>query len=656
MEIAKSDIQDIYPLSPMQQGMLFHTLFSSGNEAPLMQWSCRIEGDVDVPALRRAWDQVIARHAILRTAVVLEDGGEPVQVVFRSVPLPWQERDWRRSSPEDRERSVREFLEEDRQSAFELLEPPLMRVALLRLSDHDSVFVWTFHLLLLDGWSMGMVRNEVWASYEALLHGTELQPPLPRPYRDYIAWHQRQDPARAERFWRRTLRGIAAPTPLVVGRSATDAEDANGGYEEREIRLSAEATRSLLEFARRHRLTLSTIVRAAWALLLGRYSGEPTVVFGAVMSGRPADLAGVESIVGLLVNTLPVRVDIPEDEPVRSWLQRLQEQQSEFLDYESSRLVDVQGWSEVPRGLPLFETILAVQTYPVAGALRSREEKLGIREVRNFERTNYPLTVHVVPGDALSLGIAYDRSRFDRPTIERMLSHFETLLLSLAEDGDRRISDISCLTQRERNQILVEWNQTDVSYPPEATLPHLFEKQVERTPHAEAVVFGEESLTYEQLNDRANRLASYLRRRGVGSEVLVGLCLERSLEMLVGLLGILKAGGAYLPLDPSYPSKRLEFLLEDSGARVVLTGPGRPDSLAPPAVPIVRLDRDWEEIERERPKNLEGGAKPADLAYVIYTSGSTGQPKGTLNTHRGICNRLLWMQDTYRLSQQDRVL
>ncbi|MFN2635013.1 MAG: condensation domain-containing protein, partial [Thermoanaerobaculia bacterium] len=317
-------IEDIYPLSPMQEGMLFHSLYGGEEDAPLLQWNCRFEKGIDAAAFRGAWERVIDRHAILRTAIVLEEAEEPVQVVFGSVPAPWRERDLSELSAADRARAIEDCLKRDRHARFELTEPPLMRFALLRLTEHSSLFVWTFHLLLLDGWSTALVWNEALALYESLRAGQAPALTSPRPYREYIAWQQRQGPARAERFWSEALAGVTAPTPLVVERTATGSTEEGAGYDEREIRLSAAATRSLQEFSRRHRLTLNTLMRAAWALLLHRYSGEPTVVFGATSSGRPAALPGVESMVGLFINTSPVRVDVPDEESVATWLKRLQ--------------------------------------------------------------------------------------------------------------------------------------------------------------------------------------------------------------------------------------------------------------------------------------------------------------------------------------------
>ena len=655
METSPGNLEDIYPLSPMQQGMLFHTLYSARGEAPLLQWSCRFENGVDVPALRRVWERVIERHAILRTAVVLEEGGEPVQVVFRSVPLPWQERDLRELSPADRKRSVHEFLEQDRHAGFELLEPPLMRFTLIRLTESASVLIWTSHLLLLDGWSMAAVLNEMWALYEAFCRGEEPRLESRRPYRDYIAWYQRPNPVLAEPFWRKTLKGIVAPTPMAIDRTPMTAVDPGGDYAEEEIRLSPDATRALHSFCRQYHLTLSTLLRASWALLLSRYCGETSVVFGATVSGRPPDLPGVESIVGLLINTLPVRVDVPEDEPVLTWLKRLQEQQSELLEYESSRLVDVQGWSEVPRGLPLFESVLVVQTYPVDEALRLRRKHLGIHEAFVFARTNIPLTVEVKPREELSIKASFECARFESSAILGMLSHFRTLLERMVADPAQKVFALSPLTEDERRRLLIEWNATQRTFDQARPVHELFEAQAQATPDAVAVVCGGYRRTYREIEEHATRIASFLRLRGAGPEVRVGLCAQRSIELVVGALAILKAGAAYVPLDPGHPPQRIARMLADAGVSLVLTQTQLEPLLRGLPVKAVRIDSEWpmSPDAATGPKD-RGRTGPDNLAYVIYTSGSTGRPKGVAVRHAGLTNLVRWHQETYRVTPNDR--
>jgi non-ribosomal peptide synthetase component F len=322
----------------------------------------------------------------------------------------------------------------------------------------------------------------------------------------------------------------------------------------------------LQSLGRQHQLTLNTFVQGALALLLSRYSGKDDVVFGAVVSGRPSDLAGIESMVGLFVNTLPVRVHVSPDSSLRSWLHQLQAQQVEMRRFEFSPLVDIQGWSDVPRDLPLFENLYVFQNYPVEAPASDPDMNLAIRDYHVTERGNYPLTFTVGQDAQLSIKVLYDCSCFDTHTIQRMLGHLQTLLEGMVDNPTQRLANLPLLTDSERHQLLVAWNDTTTAYPKDQCLHQLFEAQVEHTPDAVALVLDDQHVSYRELNARANQLAHHLQGLGVGPEVPVGLCVERSLEMVVGLLGILKAGGAYVPLEPSYPAERLAFMLADEDA------------------------------------------------------------------------------------------
>ncbi len=632
------DIQDLYPLSPMQQGMLFHSLYAPESGMYVEQFSCTLHGNLDVTAFERAWQRVVDRHSVLRTAFVGESLKEPAQVIYRQVKLPIEQEDLRGLSSVEQAARLNKFLAAERRRGFALSDAPLMRIMLGRITDDAYEFVWCHHHALLDGWSVPIVFQEVLAFYDAFSRGGDLRLEPPRPYRDYIVWLKRQDVSKAETFWRETLKGFTAPTPLVVDRSRGSAADASARAVEVETHLSAEATAALNALARKNRLTLNTLAQGAWALLLSRYSGEDQVVFGATVSGRPAELAGAETMVGLFINTLPVRVRVPPDASLLSWLKDLQTYQTELRQYEYSPLVQIQGWSAVPRGLPLFESIMVFENLPVGEALQEGKTDLEIFNVRSAEQTNYPITVIIGPARELMLKISYDSSRFDQPTILRMLGHLQTLLEGMASQPDGLLAAIPMLTQAERQQLLVEWNDTHADYPLDRCVHELFEAQVKRIPDAIALVYEEERVTYRELNRRANQLAHYLQKLGVGPEVIVGICVEPSIEMIVGVLGVLKAGGAYLPLDPTYPKTRLGFMLEDSHVLVLLTQERLTKQLPEHTTRVVCLDADSNMIARECDEDPISDVTPDNLAYVIYTSGSTGTPKGTLLQHRGLCN------------------
>ncbi|GAB1537692.1 hypothetical protein NUACC21_03430 [Scytonema sp. NUACC21] len=647
------DIADIYPLSSVQQGMLFHTLYASESGVYCQQFNCTFTGSLDVEAFGTAWQQVVARHAILRTAFTWEHSDVPLQVVYRQMKLPLEIHSWLGLSPQEQQQQLANFIEQDQHKGFQLTEAPLMRLTLIQMSENVYQFVWSYHHILLDGWSLPLVFKEVLGYYQALSVGQELHLPPSRSYREYIAWLQTQKLEVAEQFWRQTLQGVTAPTPLVVD---THHVSEPQSYSEEILTLSSETTSALVSFARQHQLTLNTLVQAAWALLLSRYSGESDVVFGVIVSGRSPAIKGVESIVGLFINTLPMRVEVSHKDTVLPKLKQIQKLQVEMSAYEYTPLLQIQGWSDVPKGLPLFESIVVFENYPVDAALEEHSQKLDINDVRTFERTNYPLTLIAQPGVQLSLRFIYDSQRFESASITRMMGHFQTLLQGLVANPQQKLSELPLVGTRELQQYLVEWNNTQAVYPQELCLHSLFEQQVQKTPHAEAVVFQEQRLTYSELNAKANQLAHYLISLGVKPEVLVGVCVERSLDMVVALLGILKAGGAYVPLDPTYPSARLAYMLSDSQVSVLLTQAQLLSKLPAHQARVVALDTEWQEIAQHSPDNCATAVTQDNLAYVIYTSGSTGNPKGVAISHHSPVTLVQWAQEVFTPQQCAGVL
>ncbi|MCP4658874.1 MAG: AMP-binding protein, partial [bacterium] len=567
-------VEDLYPLSPLQHGLLFHALYEPDSGEYSEQISCSMEGELEVAAFRRVWQWTVDRHAILRTAFLWEGLDQPLQMVQRTAALPWEEQDWRGRSPEELEQGMEALVRADRSRGFELSEAPLARVTLIRTGETAYRFLFSFHHLLLDGWSVGRLLQEIFSCYGASCRGRAPDLGSPRPYRDYIALLAQRDLAAAEAFWRRSLAGFTAPSVLSAEHRPQSAPAA-GDYREHGITVPATLNAALQSLAACHGMTVNTLVQGAWALLVARYSGREDVVFGTTTSGRPADLPGVESMIGLFINTLPVRVRISPQEALPAWLERFQVQQAELRHFEYSPLDQVQRWSEVPTNRALFDHILVFENFPMDASLKQPAEGLEIRDVRSFGRTNYALTVVVVPTPQLVLNLLHDSRTLDTVTILRMLGHFENLLRSLTDDpatgfGPRRLGELSMLATSERQQLLVEWNDTAGRYPHEAAIHELFAAQAARRPEAVAVDLGEAQMSYGELNRRANQLAHHLRACGVGPEVCAGLCVERSLEMVVATLGILKAGGTYVPLDPSYPAERLAFMLEDAAAPVVV--------------------------------------------------------------------------------------
>ena len=631
----KRTIEAVYPLTPMEQGMLFHTLYAPESGVYFEQFRCTLKGPLHVEAFAEAWQQVVDRHAALRTSFSWQQLDKTVQVVLRQISLPLTQQDWRGFSTGEQASKLQTYLQTERHKGFDLAKAPLMRLGLMQTAVNEHIFIWNYHHLLLDGWSVPLVLKEVLSLYEAICQGQPAHLSHPPAYQEYITWLAQQDETAAAAYWQKTLAGFTTPTPLVVDHSAANQ---SAQFAEAQIRLSETTTTALQTLARQQKLTLNTFIQGAWALLLHRYSGSEDIVFGATVSGRPPQLAGVEQMIGLFINTLPLRVAIRPRMPVIDWLQQLQACWVEARQYEHSALSQIQGWSDVPRGTPLFNSILVFENFPVDAALLANEGSLTVSHVQAIEQANYPLTLVSGLALALPLRLAYDGHLFEEATIRRMLGHLQTLLQGIIAQPTRCIVDLPLLTAAEQQQIMVDWNETQVDFPVDKTVTQLFEEQVERTPTATAVVFGEQKLTFAVLNRRANQLAHWLQKQGVGPEIVVGLSVEPSLEMIIGILGILKAGGAYLPLDPDYPADRLTFMLTDAWPSLVLTQQSRQPLVTPNAIPTLALDTEWPMVAQEPTINSASAGTADSLAYIIYTSGSTGQPKGTLLAHCGLVN------------------
>jgi hypothetical protein len=442
------NIQDIYELSPTQQGILFHSLYAPESGVYFVQVNFALRGNLNVAAFEQAWQEVASRHTALRTGFFWENLNKPLQVVYQQVQLSLEQHDWRGIDKALQQQQLEVFLQRDRASGFDFSQPPLMRLTLIRLGDRSYQFVWSKHHLNLDGWSTALVLKDVFQIYAALCQGKDVSLATCRSFGDYIAWLQQQDLSKAEAFWRQILSGVQAPTSLTnlyVDNLSSQEER----YEEQQIKLSVATTAALQSLAKQQQLTLNTLVQGAWAILLSRYSGQKDVIYGSTVSGRPADLAGAESMVGLFINTLPVRAKVEAEQSLLVWLRQLQTQLVEMRQYEYSPLVEVQGWSEIPRGMPLFESIVVFENYPVDRALWECQFELEIESLRSFEPTNYPLTVTAVPGSEFEIGICYDRRRFDAATITGILQHFEILLQGIVTNPEVCLKDLSLLTAFE---------------------------------------------------------------------------------------------------------------------------------------------------------------------------------------------------------------
>jgi len=539
MAVDVDNIEDLYRVSPIQEGMLFHALAAPESGVYFEQFTTAYDQGLGADVFAAAWQQVLDRHPILRTSFLWEDLEAPVQVVHRRVELELARLDWRDRPPGEQGREIAAFAAADRRRGFDLTRPPLLRFTLIRIGEQACRLIWSYHHLLLDGWSAGLLMHEVAALYQALSNGGTATLPARRPFKAYVSWLLQQDPAADEPYWRRVLAGFRQPTPLMVDAPAAGIDPR---YELRLIRLSTDLTARLKGFAQGRRLTLSTLVHGAWALLLARYSGEEDLVFGTTVSGRPPALQGVESMIGCFINTLPVRVAAPPDSELVAWLLGLQKGLVEMRRHEHTPLLNILGWAEVPRHLPLFESILVFQNF-------TAESTFAISHSGVFQRTNYPLTLEVTPAEELALRLGFEPARFPAGAVLRMLSHLETLLAGMLDGPGRPLRALPLLPPGQRAQVLTEWNDTRTSSPARPPGLHQpFEEQARRAPEAPALLFDGEVWTYGELNRRANRLAHRLRALDLPAAGLVGVYMERSCEMVRAVLAILKAGGVFVPL------------------------------------------------------------------------------------------------------------
>jgi surfactin family lipopeptide synthetase C len=646
------DIENIYELSPLQHGMLLHTLLEPHSGIFVEHFGFRFDGPLQPDTLGAAWQMILRRHMALRTTFHWENLEKPVQVVHGHAELFARDLDWRDMPAAEQERRLAAYVAEDREQGFDLSTVPLLRVATIRLGETRWHYLWTFHHLLLDGWSAQIVNAELHAVYEALAAGREPGLPPVRPYTDYIAWLQRQDTSAARDFWQRNLAGFTAATPLTMARHQPGASrDADqSAYANMTLYWPASLTDKLRTFGRRYRLTLSTLFQGAWSIFLGRSAGVDDVVFGALVSGRPADLPGVESIVGLFINILPVRSLMPPDATAIEFLLNLQAGQVRSREFEYSALMDIQGWCDVPRGQPLFDSMLVFENLPgtqLAAGDPSNDRDGAAASPVGFQQSNFPLNLLVGVGARVWLKFLFDSRVFDRGTIERIAGQLRLILYNIASNPSCRLSELPLIGETERHKLLVEWNDTRRDYDYGFSLSRRFEAQARRTPDGVAFLHGDQSLTYGLLNRKANRLAHHLRRSGIGPETLVGVCLERSFDAAIALLAVIKAGGAFLPLDPTYPMARLSLMLEDVPVRTIVTCRRLAGLLPATEASVICLDTDAAQMADCPDDDPASAAEAGHLAYVIFTSGSTGRPKGIAVEHRQLINRLSWMWDRY---------
>ena len=646
-----------YPLSFAQERLWFLNQLEPGSPFYNVPVAVRLTGRLSIPALKQTLDEIVSRHEILRTHFPIIDG-LPTQAISPARQVAFPLIDLSELSESERDSEVRRLVSQESQHSFDLKQGPLLRINLLRLGERDHVLILVMHHIISDGWSMGILVREMATLYEAFLKGDASPlPELPIQYADYSVWQQqwlRGEVLRQQlSYWKQKLEGAPPALELPTDRPRPAMQSYRG--DSQLLELERPLSVSLKQLSRQEGVTLFMLMLAAFKVLLYRYSGQQDIAVGTPVAGR--NRAEIEGLIGFFVNTLVMRSEIKAEHSFKEVLRREKKVVLEAFAHQDVPFEKLVVELQPARSLsytPLFQVMFALESAPrevmsLPGlTLESFEPELRIAK--------FDLTLSVIDSQDVAIALEYNTDLFDAATITRMLGHFRNLLEGIVADPEQRISTLPLLAEAERRNLIFDWNDTAIDYARDRCIHELFEDQVERTPDAIAVVFEREQLTYAELNRRANQLAHYLQEMGVGPESLVGICLHRSTEMIVAVLGVLKAGGAYVPLDPDYPKERLAFIIEDARVSVLLTRRGVVPELERNVGKAVSLDSEWEEVAKRGAENPAGKVMAQNLAYVIYTSGSTGQPKGVMIAHRGICNRLWWGEQAHPLTESDSVL
>ena len=664
----ESQHQVNYPLSSLQEAMVFHSLSQPHSGIYLEQIIGNFRENLDVEVFCQSWQQVMKRHPSLRTGFDWSNTQQTFQFVHEDVNLPFTQQNWQGLSSKEQREKLDYYLQQDRHHGFDLQQPPLMRLALFQLGEAHYQLVWTVHHSIIDGRSFVVVLREVFGIYESICNHEAISLPEVRPYGDYIEHRSKLNIADSRQYWQNLLAGFTEPNQILL---PSPLEEESTGcskyislptstckYKTQKLNLSEVTTTTLQSLAETEEITINTLLQGAWALLLARYGNTDDVVFMTTRACRKSVLGDTQNMVGLFINTLPVRVQLNFETLVLPWLQDLRSQWIKLRKYENTPFEVIHDSSELLPGMTLFNSLVIYDHGDLTTTLQSLGRNWEQREFELIDFVDIPLKVRGYGGKQLQLSLTYDTEKFSTPAIARILDSLQVILESFASNSaDMTLGEIPYLSEREKKLLLEDFPQTEVTDSHrEKTYPELFVSQVNKTPEAIAVIHESNQLTYAQLNSQSNQLAYYLIKLGITPDTIVGVFLERSLLTTIAYLGILKAGGAYLPLDVNYPQERLSYMVTDSGTGVILSQSSLLEKIPPSNAQIISLDTEWAKIAQESATNPELKITPKNLAYVIYTSGSTGKPKGVMITHKGMVNHNLAMVNKCAMQPRDTVL
>ncbi|MVT11418.1 non-ribosomal peptide synthetase [Chitinophaga tropicalis] len=645
-------IEDVYPLSPLQEGLYYHWSASPDSPVYFEEMSYQLKGSLDLALLEESYNRLVARHAILRTFFTPDYGEELLQVVRREVPSTFRVLD----ITGDDSFSIEAYKQQNRSAGFDLHKGPMIRLAILHNADTYE-FIWSHHHILMDGWCRSILVKEFFQIYHALQAGRTPELNKVYAYSDYIKWLNGIDKAKTLDYWTKYLQGYDTVSSLPQENSPVAA-----GYRAGQniFILDGDIRRSIRTLCAEMGITENTFIQAVWGILLSKYNNTDDVVFGTVVSARPPELEGVEEMIGLFSNAIPVRIPVEENVPVRELLKDVQQRSIEGIDHHYMQLAEIQSLTAPGRNL--FDHILLFENYPVQEMVKqsveSTEENnsFSLLSTSGFERSSYDFMFTVMPAERFLVKFSYNANLYSEAQVTALYGHLVRIIENILKDQSVTVGETDCLTPQERHQLLTSFNASAVEYPQHNTLLGLFEDQVKKTPDNTAVFFEGASLTYRKLDEKANQLANYLLQEyQLQKDELVAIMLDRSEKMLIAILGTLKAGAAYVPIDPGYPETRKEFILKDTGAKALITQTDYVFDLDYYEGAVFAIDIQLDSIEA--PAVTTGVVvQPGDLAYVIYTSGSTGNPKGVMIEHRAIVNTIYAQQTLFNVQQHERGL
>ncbi|MEB3130340.1 bacitracin non-ribosomal peptide synthetase BacA [Bacillus paralicheniformis] len=621
-------IEKIYPLANMQKGMLFHNAMDQTSGAYFQQIVIKLKGRVHPDILEESFHEIVKRHEILRASFEYEITAEPRQIIARDRKTPFTSIDLTGENRTRQHRFIETYLKEDQEKGFDLSSEALMRVCLIKMSDESYRLIWSHHHILLDGWCLGIVLSELFSLYGKIMKGESRRLKEPKLYGDYIKWLEKQDQEEAVAYWKDYLKGYESRSELPAFNRGATSEEYCG--KEKVISFSKELTTKITRIAKQHHVTINTVLQGIWGMILAKYNNTDEVVFGTVVSGREAPVDGIEEMVGLFIHTIPTRISFEGARSFKEVLKKTQADSIESNRYSYMNLSEIQELSEMKR--ELITHVMAFQNYAFDEELfRSQSGETGfeLEGVHGKERTNYDFNLTgVLEDEQLKLKLTFNENVYDNTIIETLEKHIITVAEQVAEDETQTLRDINLVSKEEQHRILHTFNDTKTGYPKDKPLHELFEEQAMKTPDHTALVFGAQRMTYRELNEKANQTARLLREKGIGRGSIAAIIADRSFEMIIGIIGILKAGGTYLPIDPETPRDRIDYMLKNSGAALLVTT----DSLLKP-FDIKTVDLCSDELHLLSEENLPRVNRSSDTAYIVYTSGSTGTPKGVVIPH-----------------------